>query len=233
MRKGTRFAVIGVGRYGSTISRKLAGKGSEVYAIDCSKEKVDALKDDVALAVTLESTDIRALQSQNIQDVDAAIIAIGDNFQAVILTALNLIELKVPRVIARSGSPSQKLILERIGVKEILTPEDEVAALVAERLINPSVLSFLELPDNYEIAEIKAPDSIINKSIDEIGLRNKYSLTLITIKRETRSTNMDGQEVTEQHIIGVPRSETIVKEHDTIVVFGTLKDVQRFIEINE
>ena len=143
-----------------------------------------------------------------------------------------MLELKIPRVIARSGSASQKLILEKIGVKEILTPEDEVAALVTERLINPSVLSFLELPDNYEIAEIKAPDSIINKAIDEIGLRNKYSLTLITIKRETR-TIVDGEEVAEQHIIGVPRSETIVKEHDTIVVFGTLKDVQRFIEINE
>lgn len=232
MKKGRRFAVIGVGRYGANISRKLAAKGAEVYAIDCNKEKVDALKDDVALAVTLDSTDIRALQSQNIQDVDAAIIAIGDNFQAVILTALNMLELKIPRVIARSGSASQKLILEKIGVQEILTPEDEVAALVTERLINPSVLSFLELPDNYEIAEIKAPDSIINKAIDEIGLRNKYSLTLITIKRETR-TQVNGEEIAEQHIIGVPRSETIVKEHDTIVVFGTLKDVQRFIEINE
>ncbi|MGB0167361.1 MAG: potassium channel family protein [Luteibaculum sp.] len=232
MKKGRRFAVIGVGRYGSTISRKLAAKGAEVYAIDSNKEKVDLLKDEVALAVTLDSTDIRALESQNIQDVDAAIIAIGENFQAVILTALNLIELEVPRVIARSGSPSQKLILERIGVKEILTPEDEVAALVTERLINPSVLSFLELPDNYEIAEIKAPLAIINKTIEDIGLRNKYSLTLITIKRETVIKRDDG-DIVEQHIIGVPRSETIVKENDTIVVFGTLRDVQRFIEINE
>ncbi|TXC85209.1 potassium channel family protein [Luteibaculum oceani] len=232
MKRGRRFAVIGVGRYGATIGRKLAAKGAEVYAIDSDKEKIDALKDDVSLAVTLDSTDIRALESQNIQDVDAAIIAIGENFQAVILTALNLLELQVPRVIARSGSASQKLILEKIGVEEILTPEDEVAALVTERLINPSVLSFLELPDNYEIAEIKAPSSIINKTIEEIGLRNKYSLTLITIKRETRIQQKD-QEICEQHIIGVPRSETIVKENDTIVVFGTLKDVQRFIEINE
>ncbi len=232
MKQGRRFAVIGVGRYGSTISRKLAAKGAEVYAIDSDKEKVDALKDDVALAVTLDATDIRALESQNMQDVDAAIIAIGENFQAVILAALNLIELKVPRVIARSGSASQKMILEKIGIQEILTPEDEVAALVTERLINPSVLSFLELPDNYEIAEIKAPEAIINKTVQEIGLRNKYSLTLITIKRETKIRKA-AEEITEQHIIGVPRYETVVKENDTIVVFGTLRDVQRFLEIND
>lgn len=232
MKQGRRFAVIGVGRYGSTISRRLAAKGAEVYAIDSDKEKIDALKDEVALAVTLDATDIKALESQNVQDVDAAIIAIGENFQAVILAALNLIELKVPRVIARSGSASQKMILEKIGIEEILTPEDEVAALVTERLINPSVLSFLELPDNYEIAEIKAPEAVINKAIEEIGLRNKYSLTLITIKRETK-IRKGTKEITEQHIIGVPRSETVVKENDTIVVFGTLRDVQRFLEINE
>jgi len=227
--RGTKFAVIGVGRYGSSIARKLAERGAEVYAIDTDKNKVDALKDEVALAVNLDAKDKKALESQNIQDVDAAIVAIGENFQAVILTSMNLLELGVPRVIARSGSDAQRQILEKIGVSEILTPEEEVATLVCERLVNPSVLSFLQLPDNYEIAEIKAPRAIINKNIEDVGLRNKYSLSLITIKRE--EFNKEG--VLEQHITGVTNTDTPIYETDTLVVFGLAKDVARFIEVNE
>ena len=231
MKRGRRFAVIGVGRYGRTIARKLASRGAEVYAIDSEKSKVDDLKDEVSLAVTLDATDIRALESQNIQEVDAAIVAIGENFQAVILAAMNLLELKVPRVIARSGSVHQKQILEKIGVEEILTPEEEVASLVSERLLNPSVLSLLELPDNYEIAEIQAPQAIIGRTVEEMDLPNKYHLTLITVKREFEK-HKDGRTEKEQHIIGVPQPDTVAQEGDTIVVFGTLNDIQRFIEIN-
>lgn len=232
MQRGRRFAVIGLGRYGATIANKLAQRGAEVYAIDSAKNKVDNVKDDVALAVTLDATDIRALESQNIQDVDAAIVAIGENFQAVILAAMNLLELGVKRVIARSGSPNQRKILEKIGITEILTPEDEVASLVSERLVNPSILSLLELPDNYEIAELIAPKACINKTIDDIGLRNKYSLTLITIKRESEE-KIGGEICKKQHTIGVVKSGHIIFEGDTIVVFGTLKDIERFLDINE
>ena len=229
MMSGNKFAVIGVGRYGSTIARKLSERGAEVFAIDTNKDKVDALKDDVALAVNLDSTDKKALLSQNIQGVDAAIVAIGENFQAVILTSMNLLELGVPSVIARSGSDAQRQILEKVGVSEVLTPEEEVATLVCERLVNPSVISFLQLPDNYEIAEIKAPRACVNKNIEDVGLRNKYSLSLITIKRKI--VNKDGD--IEQHITGVTNTDTPIYETDTLVVFGTVKDVARFIEINE
>jgi trk system potassium uptake protein TrkA len=227
--KGTTFAVIGVGKYGATIARRLAEKGAEVYAIDNKASKIEAIKDDVALAVTLDSTDKRALESQNLQNVDAAIIAIGENFQAVILTSMILLEMGVPRVIARSGSPDQKLILQKIGITEVLTPEDEVASFVAERLVNPSIVNFLQLPDNYEIAEIKAPRAVVNKTIAEIDLRLKYNLSLITIKREQIGKNGE----IEEHITGVTRRDTCVLETDTLVVFGLEIDVARFIEIND
>lgn len=228
---GTKFGVIGVGKYGATIAKSLAKKGAEVIAIDVYEDRIDAIKDDVALAITLDSTDIKALESQNIQDLDAVIVAIGENFQAVILTAVNLMELNTKRIIARASGKQQKLILEKIGIAEILTPEDEVATLVAERLMNPSVVSFLQFPDGYEIAEVKAPKAIANKSIEEIGLRNKYQLTLVTIKREFEQIE-GGEKKIKQHIIGVPNSETVIYESDTIVLFGTEKDIEKFIEIN-
>jgi trk system potassium uptake protein TrkA len=230
--QGMKFAVIGVGKYGSAIARELANKGAEVYAFDDNEEKIEQIKDDVAFAVTLDATDKKALRSQNIQDVDAAVLAIGENFEALILAAVHLVELEVPRLIGRASGPQQKMILEKIGVNEILTPEDEVAFIVAERLLNPSILSFLQLPDNYEIAEIKAPKAITNRTIEDIGLRNKYHLTIVTIKRAYEKKE-NGKTVEEEHILGVPGSDTVIQQKDTIVVFGRDKDVARFIEINK
>ncbi len=227
----TKFAVIGVGRYGAEIARKLAVKGAEVYAFDNDESKINLIKDDVAFSVTLDSTDHKALISQKINQMDAVVVSIGENFEAVILTAAHLIDLGVKRIIARASGEKQKMILEKIGVTEILAPEDEVASLVAERLINPNIVSFLQLPDDYEIAEIKAPNKIANRTVADIGIRDKYSLTLITLKREFESKK-DGETVIEVHIVGVPTSETIVQETDTLVVFGTTQSVERFIEIN-
>lgn len=230
--QGMKFAVIGVGKYGSAIARELAKKGAEVYAFDNDEEKIEQIKDDVAFAVTIDATDKKAIRSQNIQDVDAVVLAIGENFEALILAAVHLVELNVPRLIGRASGPQQKMILEKIGVHEILTPEDEVAFIVTERLLNPSILSFLQLPDNYEIAEIKAPKAITNRTIEDIGLRNKYHLTIVTIKRAYEKER-NGESVEEEHILGVPGSDTVIQKKDTIVVFGRDKDVARFIEINK
>ncbi len=228
----SKFAVIGVGRYGLTIAKRLAEKGAQVFAFDSSEEKIEAIKDEVAFAVTLDSTDIRALRSQNIQEMDAVVVAIGENFEATILTSVHLLDLGVKRIIARASGNHQKLILEKVGLKEILTPEEEVAQVVREKLINPSILSFLQLPDDYEIAEIVAPKGCIGRALDQIEFRNKYELTLVTIKRQFEVDN-NGECCTEQHVIGVPKSDTIVKEGDTLVVFGTSKSVVRFMDINE
>jgi len=230
--QGNKFAVIGVGRYGSTIARRMSMKGAEVFCFDMDEEKIDNIKDEVFFAMVLDTTDDKALISQNITDVDAVVVAIGENFEATILTCAHLLDLGVKRVIARAHGPQQKMILEKIGVKEILLPEDEVAYVIAERLLNPSILSFLQLPDDYEIAEIKAPRNIANRTLNDIELRNKYHLTLITIKREF--DEKDGKElVKENHILGVPNSETVIYDSDTLIVFGTSKDVARFIEINQ
>ena len=229
--QGTKFLVIGVGKYGREIARKLADKGAEVYAFDNNESKIDLIKDEIALGVTLDATNIKVLQSQNVTDVDAVVVSIGENYEATILTCVQLIELGVERIIARASGPQQIKILKKIGVTEILAPEEEVADAVAERLLNPSLVRFLQLPDNYEIAEVKVPKAISNRTIDDIGLRNKYQLTLVTIKRMFEETKK-GEKVIEEHVLGVPNSDTVVKETDTLVVFGTIKDVQRFLDIN-
>jgi trk system potassium uptake protein TrkA len=230
MPQSSRFAVLGIGRYGTQIALSLASKGAEVFTFDGNSVRSENIKDQVALAVTLDCTDIKALKAQRVQNMDAAIVAIGENFEATVLTALNLLDLGVPRVIVRSNGEHQQRILSSLGVKEILNPESEVANVISERLIHPNIGGFLELPDDYEIAEIHAPKNCIGRPLGSIDLTNRYELRLITIRR-VFETDEQGLSKTE-HIIGVPKPEMEIEATDTLVVFGTLNAVKRFLEIN-
>jgi trk system potassium uptake protein TrkA len=229
--RGTKFSVIGMGKYGRSIAQILSDRGAEVIAIDNREEYIEEVEDIVALAVTMDATDGKALESQNIHESDAVVVAIGANFEALLLCCVQLKELGVKRIIARSNDENQKKILQKIGIEEILEPEKEIGVLVAEQLINPSIVSFLQLPDDYEVAEIKPPKDIELRTVEEIGLRSKYRLNLITIKRCFEEDNGDSVEVV-QHILGVPTSNTIIQGTDTLIVFGTSRDIKRFIEIN-
>lgn len=228
-----KFAVIGVGKYGAEIARELAQKGAEVHAYDVSEARIEAIKDEVALAITLDATDTKVLRSKSVDQMDAAVVAIGENFEATVLTTLALLDMGIPRVIARASGANQYRILQKLGVSEILAPETEVAISVAERLINPNITGFLQLPDGYAIEEIKAPAGVANRSLEDIDLRTKYRLNLITVKREYEvKDERSGDMNTEEHILGVPKPETMIYETDTLVVFGKLGDVKKFIEVN-
>jgi trk/ktr system potassium uptake protein len=226
-----KFAVIGLGQFGNAIARTLSRRGAEVLAIDSDSENVENIKEEVSDAVCLDATDIKALRLQNIQDVDGVVVAIGENFESLMLCVVQLMELKVKRIMARANGRHQRIILEKIGVKEVLSPENDVGLAVAERLINPNILTSLMLPDNYEIVEIKTPRTMANRTLGDINLRSKYNLNLITLKRESEAI-IEGEVIKEGHIMGVPNSETILIESDTIIVFGLVKDIERFIEIN-
>lgn len=226
-----RFAVIGLGRFGSRIARTLSLRGAEVMAIDNDEAHVDSLRDDVASPVIMDSTDFKALKSQRLDTMDAVVVAIGENFEALLLTVTHLMELKIKRIIARASNEHQLKILKKLGVEEILSPEDEVGILVAERLVHPSIKTFLQLSDDYEISEILPPRKIVNMSVAEISFREKFDLNLISIKRDFE-TEVDGQVVFEKHLLGVPKHNTIIYETDTIIVMGKNADIERFIELN-
>lgn len=226
--KSMRYVVIGIGKYGSRIALEMAGRGAEVFAIDCVEERVEQVAEDVAIAITMDSTDPKALRSQKLEGMDAAVVAIGENFEATVLTTLNLMDLGIPRVIVRASGRDQERILRKLGVEEILAPETEFAGIVAERLMNPNLRGFLELPDDYEIAEIKAPAGCVGRTLGEIDLTNRYELRLITIRRTYSEQGGD-----QEHLIGIPRPDTTVQETDTLVVFGTLGNVNRLLEVNE
>lgn len=219
-----KFAVIGLGLFGSAIARKLSERGAEVIAIDSDEEKIEGIKDDVAYAVTLDASDKRALESQNIANMDAVVVAIGKNFQDLLLTVFQLQEIGVKRIIARAQGVMQKRILMKMGVTELLSPEDEVSNNVAEQLTNPGVLMCVELPDNYEIVEVQAPKSILNRALQDLNFTERYRLNLVTLLRKTEGKH---------HILSVTEPNIKLQDEDILVLFGRAKDINRFIEINQ
>ncbi|MDX5348921.1 MAG: TrkA family potassium uptake protein [Hymenobacteraceae bacterium] len=226
-----KYAVVGLGIFGNSIARTLAQRGAEVLAIDWDEDKVEAIKDEVAYAVAMDSTDMKALIAQNIQDMDAVVVAIGENFEALLITTTILLELNIKRIIARAANKQQRMILEKIGVHEILSPEGEVGKTVAERLLHPNIKTFLSLPDDYEIVEINTPKGIANRSIQNIKLREKYNLNLITIRRKFEEV-INGKNMLVEHIIGVPKADTVIFPSDILILIGKTQDVKKFVAVN-
>ncbi|BDD03031.1 potassium channel family protein [Aureibacter tunicatorum] len=225
------FAVIGLGQYGGAIARTLANRGAQVLAIDSLYEKVEAIKEDVAHAVQLDATDPRGLEAQNITEMDAVVVAIGENFECQLLTIVVLQEMGVKRIMGRAASTQQKIILQKMGITEIISPEVTIGQSVAEQLLQPNIHSFLPLPDDYEIVELKTPTKVCNMLLKDVSLRDKYDLNLITIKRSYQKVK-SGHTVMEEHIIGVPKANTVLYATDILIMLGKKQDVDKFLTVN-
>ena len=226
-----RFAIIGAGHFGSAIATALSQKGAEVLVIDSDINVVQDISEDVAYAVCIDATNKKALVGENITDFDAVIVTIGNDFIQRLLCAANLIDLGVQRIICRTMGDNQRFILEKMGIREFISPEDEIGALFAERLLNPNILSYLQLPDDFRIAEILAPTRLIGMALGDIAFRDNHRLSLITIRRAYEEL-IDDKAGTTEHIIGVPDNSTLIQENDCFVLFGQTHDIENFIKIN-
>jgi len=223
-----KFAIIGLGQFGMTIAKTLSKKGAEVIAIDKDINKVEHIKEYVSYAVSLDATDKQALLNQNIEDMDAVIIAIGEDFKSMILCANILTELSIKRIIGRVMGENERLILKKLGINEILSPEDEIGKSITNSLLNPNIVFSLELPDNFLIAEIKSPEKLWGEKLGEIKLREDFGLNLITLLRG--STNSDNE--INHNILGIPSAETVINQDDILILFGSSTDIKKFVEIN-
>lgn len=228
-----RFAIIGAGHFGSAIATALSKSGAEVLVMDSDINVIQDISEDVAYAVCVDATNKKALIAENILDFDVVVVAIGNDFVKRLLCTANLLDLKVKRIICRTMGPSQRLILEKMGVSEFLSPEDEIGTLFAERLLNPSIVSYLKLPDGYQIAEVIAPPRVIGSTIADLNFRDSYRLSLITIRRNFAESQVPTQNSEAGHILGVPDTSTIIEANDCFVIFGQVRDIENFIKRNQ
>jgi len=227
-----KFAVIGAGHFGSAIATALSEKGAEVLIIDNNINIIQNISEDVAYAVCTDVTNKRALLAENILDYDAVIIAIGNDFVARLLCAANLLDIGVKRIICRSMEENQKIILEKMGITEFLSPENEIGHICADRLMNANLITYLQLPDDYKVAEILVPESIIGEKVGDVGFRNNFKMSLITIRRKVEETDSKSKNGIKEQIVGVPDNNVCIEENDILVVFAKSKDIDIFIKTN-
>jgi trk system potassium uptake protein len=225
-----KFCIIGLGYFGLNLARFLSDEGAEVLAIDKDHTRVELISDKVSLAVQMDSTDAKALQSFGIKDMDAIIVAIGESFEASINTIAVIQEIGVKRLLARVVSPIHERLLKLMNITELLYPEEEAAGHLTHRLLIPGLIESFEISSEFGVFEIKTPKQYVNKSLIESNLRLHYKLNLVTVKRLTVKKVMLGRELSEKYeVIGVVSPEYIFQEDDIMVLFGKEKDFKNML----
>jgi len=222
-----RFAIIGLGRFGRRLASSLTEHGHEVIAIDTRQEVIEEIRDEVALAVRLDATDPASLKSQGIEKVDAAIVTIGEQFEANALATATLKELGIHLVISRASTPIQSKILHRIGADQVISPEDESAMRLGRQLSNPHIMEFVELSEGHSLMQVKAPKPFHNKTLAQIDLRKKYKVNLVAIKKQVSAVRAQGDETVEEQVIDVPMADTVIRPDDILVLVGATENLAR------
>lgn len=226
-----KICVIGLGFFGSNLSLFLTDEGAEVLAIDIEKNRVDLIAEKVSLAVQMDSTDSNALKSFGIQEMDAVVVAIGENFESSINTLAVLQEIGVNRILARVISPVHERLLKLMNINELLYPEAEAAGHLANRLLIPGLIESFEISKEFSIFEINAPKKYLNKSLIECNLRTDYKLNLVTIKRNRKINSFFGKDLGEKiEVLGVIKPDYIFQENDIMVLFGKESDFKKMLE---
>ncbi len=214
-----RFAVIGLGRFGQQLARALSADGAEVLGIDRDGARVEAVRDEVTVAVRLDSTDEEALAAQGITDVDAAIVGIGEDFEATVLTVAVLKSLKVKRVYSRAENEIQARILSRVGADDIVNPERESALRWAHRLTLPNLRQYIDLGEDHAIVYVNAPSAFHHRTLAELALRARYGVNLVAIKRESTTRAKDGSPAVVP-VVAVPQADTTILPQDVLILLG-------------
>jgi trk system potassium uptake protein len=220
-----RFAVIGLGRFGSKLAVALSMSGAEVIAIDKNREVIDLIRDQVSHAVRLDSTDEEALRAQGVHGVDVAIIGMGQKgFEDAILTVVTLRQMGVQQVYARAESIVAGQVFSKVGATEVIYPELESAQRWAYKLIAPQIGEKIDFAPGYSLARIEAPASFDGKTVMDLQLRQKFNVNLVLIKR---SDDTRAKKTEKGPIIAVPMPGTVVYEGDILMVAGSDGDLAR------
>ena len=201
------YIVIGLGRFGTEVARRLYEHGCEVLAMDCNNDLVQHISGDVTHAVVGDARDKEVLRAVGAAEFDCAVVAIGGDLANSVLATMNLQELGVPQIVCKAHDETHRQVLLKLGADQVMIPEKENAARLARSLSNPNVLDYIELSNEYGIIEVPAPKRWLEKTLKELNVRAKLGVNIIAVKR-------DGK------INVSPAADYKILEGDIMVVLG-------------
>lgn len=210
--------VIGLGRFGGAVGCTLERMGHEVLGVDSAPELVQEYASQLTQVVEADGTDMDCLAKLGVADFESAVVAIGTDIEASVLSVLALSDLGIPNIWAKANNDKHARILERTGAHHVVFPEQRMGERVA-RLLNERLLDFIDFGDDFAIARLAAPAPVIGLPLMMSECRKRYDVTVIGVKREG-----------EGFIHAVP--DTLILQEDVLVVSGKIEQIEAFAAIN-
>ncbi|MEB4614681.1 potassium channel family protein [Leucobacter sp. M11] len=214
IRNDSPVLVIGLGRFGAATAGQLDRLDREVLAVDTDQALVQKWSDRVTHTVQVDARNIDALRQIGAEEFKIAVVAVGSSIEASVLVAANLVDLGIPQIWAKAISQSHGKILERIGVNHVIYPEREAGERVAH-LVSGQMLDFIQFDDDFVLVKMYPPRSIRGLKLAESGVRTRHRVTVVGVK-------------TPGGPFTYATPDTVVSNHDLIIVSGTSANVERF-----
>jgi trk system potassium uptake protein TrkA len=221
-----KVVVVGLGRFGSTLAVNLSRQGAEVLAVDRNARMVEAVAEDVTVAVGFDATDLSNLNAYDVGAMDVGVVAIGENFESSVLVTMHLKNLGVPQVYAKALNDMQESVLLRVGADQVLKPEEDMGERLASHLLHDSVVDFVELPQGFSLRRIRVPEEWCDQSLEELGLLGKFKLNLVQVRRPLPAAN-EGAEATFERT-PLPDGSMVLRPGDEIDVIGPDKELKKY-----
>ena len=206
--------VVGLGRFGAAVTQTLERMGHEVLGVDTDARLVQAHAGELTKVIEADCTQTETLQQLGIGDFQAAVVAIGTDIEASVLTVLALSDLGMENIWAKATNDKHARILERTGAHHVVFPEQRMGERVAH-LLNERLLDFISFGDEFAIARLKAPEPIVGLPLVTSECRRKFDVTVVGVKREGQN-----------FIHAVP--DTIIFQDDELVVSGKIDNIEKF-----
>ena len=215
-----QICIVGLGQFGRHLARNLARMDCDVLAIDIDEQAIQRIRDDVQQALITDVRNLEALQSVVSNDIDEAVVSLGESLEASILCTLHLKKIGVRRIRAKASSEDHAAILKAVGATDVIFPERETAERMAQRIINPDLLDYLPLSPEYLVVEINTPPSFVGKTLADLHLRKNYKVLVAAIK-PPGSVDLSF----------LPAADSALPAGSTMVVIGTSPHIAKLQEI--
>lgn len=210
--------VIGLGRFGAATAGQLAWLDREVLAVDTNPDLVQKWADRVTHTIQADARNVEVLKQIGAQEFKIAVVAVG-NLEASVLITANLVDLKVPQIWAKASSQSHGKILARIGANHVVFPEAEAGQRVAH-LVSGRLLDYIEFDNDYALVKLYPPKVIRGKTLAQSQVRHRYRVTVVGVKSPGKEFSPTGP-------------DTLVSNHDLVVVSGHIADIERFANLDK
>ena len=210
-----QVAVLGLGRFGTEIAKALYNSGCEVLAVDQNEDRIYEVADFTTHAVATNVAEESNLKQLGITEFDGVVIAIGDNIQASIITALNCKEMGCNYIVAKAQNAKHARVLEKIGVDYVIIPEADSAIKTARLLTQPQISDLVSITSNYSIAQVNVPDVWAGRKLSEMDLRNRYDVNVLIV-------------ITKAGVNSMPSGDTVFSVGDKIVIGGESSSIKAF-----